>query len=224
MAVWPARGHYIAAHPGHDRYIALAGLRRPPPPPETEPSTPSAPASRFTTEEPGKPDVGAVRLHVLEAGKVALPDGRLAISDAFINDHPLVVPDLARGEHSVEILVAQSQDDERIAAARVRLGTEAIASWRLVGVFAVDSGNGAFFDPAIAPQRMIQQFNERLLTALEASARPTYSIASIQWEGRTFVAFSTGFGDGRYPVFLGSSSVGAPMIVLVDSEILPWPN
>lgn len=39
----------------------------------------------------------------------------------------------------------------------------------------------------------------------------------------TLLAFSTGFGDGRYPVYVGSSSGGTAAAVLVDFEILPWP-
>jgi hypothetical protein len=30
-------------------------------------------------------------------------------------------------------------------------------------------------------------------------------------------------GDGRYPVYVGFSTAGRPVTVLVDCEILPWP-
>jgi hypothetical protein len=112
--------------------------------PDTEPAAPSAAAARFTTEEPGNPDVGLVRLHVRETGKVSLPDGRLAVSDAFINDVPLIVSELPGAEYTVEILVAQSPDDERVAAARIRLRSEPVVTWRVAGGIAVDSGNAAF--------------------------------------------------------------------------------
>jgi hypothetical protein len=29
-------------------------------------------------------------------------------------------------------------------------------------------------------------------------------------------------GDGTYPVYVGSSSTGSPVTVVVDCEILPW--
>lgn len=100
-------------------------------------SEPSAPAARFASEEPGDPNVGTVRLEVREAGKVSLPNGQLAVSDAFINDYPVVVSELPRGDYSVELLVAKSRLDERVAAARVRIRNESIASWRRVGSIVV---------------------------------------------------------------------------------------
>ena len=194
---------------------------------EGEPSAPSPAAARFSAEEPGHPDAGTVRLHVREAGKVSLPDGRLAVSDAFINDVPLIVSELPGAEYTVEILVAQSPDDERVAAARIRLGSEPVVNWRVAGGIAVDSGTAAFFDPrlsaTITPAN-VERFNDGLLDALKKSTRATYSTAAISWEGLTFVAFSIGFGDGRYPVFVGSSAAGLPVVILVDCDILPWPQ
>jgi hypothetical protein len=196
------------------------------PPPSSEPSTPSAAAARFADEGAGSPEVGAARLEVHQAGKVSLPNGQLAVSDAFIHD-PLVVSDLPAGEYAIELLIAKSRSDERVAAARVQLRNESAATWRRVGFIAIDSGTAAFYDPRISSSitpSNVERFNDTVLKALEESTRPTYSTAAISWEGITFVAFSTGFGDGRYPVFLGSSAAGVPLVVLVDCEILPWPQ
>lgn len=190
------------------------------------PVEPSIPAARFASQDAGSPDVGAARLEVRQAGTIALPSGQLAVSDAFINDDPVLVPDLPAGEHSVELLVAGTERDERVAAARVRLRDEPVADWRGVGSIAIDSGNAAFFDPrlssSIRSPDVIERFNESLLAALEKSARSTYSTAAVPWNGMTYVAFSSGFGDGTYPVFLGSSGSGSPVAVLVDFDILPW--
>lgn len=190
------------------------------------PVAPSAPAARFASQDAGGPDVGAARLEVRQAGTVALPSGQLAVSDAFINDDPVLIPDLQAGDFSVELLVAGAGGDERVAAARVRVRDEPVAGWRGVGSIAIDSGTAAFFDPrlssSIQSPDVIERFNESLLAALETSARPTYSIAAVPWNGMTFVAFSSGFGDGTYPVFLGSSDSGRPAVVLVDFDILPW--
>jgi hypothetical protein len=189
-------------------------------------AAPSAPAARFASQDAGSPDVGAARLEVRQAGTVALPNGRLAVSDAFINDYPVLVPDLPAGEFSVELLVAGADGDERVAAARLRVREEPVASWRSAGLIAIDSGNAAFFDPRLSSSirslDAIERFNASLLAALEKSARPTYSIAVIPWNGMRFIAFSSGFGDGTYPVFLGSTDSDLPAAVVVDFEILPW--
>jgi hypothetical protein len=189
-------------------------------------SAPSAAVARFAGEEPGSPGVGAARLDVRKAGEVSLPDGQLAVSDAFVNDYPIVVSDLPPGNHVVELLVAASGVDQRVAATRVRVGADPVATWRRVGSIAVDSGTGAFFDPRISSSitaSSVGRFNDSLLSALDASYRPTYAIAAITWEDMRFVGFSTGFGDGTYPVYLGSSLAGLPVTVLVDCGILPWP-
>jgi Protein of unknown function (DUF4241) len=191
----------------------------------SEPSAPSAAVVRFVGEEAGHPDVGAARLEVRQAGKISLPDGQLAVSDAFINDYPLIVAELLSGDYSVELLVAATRLDARVAAARIRVRNESVASWRRLGGIAIDSGTGAFFNPRISSTitpSNVDRFNDGLLNA--ASERPTYSIVATPWQGMTFVAFSTGFGDGRYPVYVGSSVAGLAVDTLVDCEILPWPQ
>src|SRR5688572_24293223 len=189
------------------------------------PAAPSAAVARFASEEAANPDVGAARLEVRRGGEVSIPRDQLAVSDAFINDHPILVSKLSPGDYLVELLVAKSGVDERVAAVRVRVRNDQVATWHRVGIIAIDSGTGAFFDPRISSSitpAHVERFNERLLSALAASYRPTYSIAPISWEEMRFVAFSTGFGDGTYPVYLGSSVAGLPVTVLVDCEILPW--
>lgn len=129
--------------------------------------------------------MGAARLQVREAGKVSLPNGQLAVSDAFINDYPVIVSELPRGDYSVELLVAESRLDSRVAAARVQVRRESVAGWRRVGFIAIDSATGALFDPRISASitpSNVEHFNRTLLTALETSSRTTYSIAAISWE------------------------------------------
>ena len=57
-----------------------------------------------------------------------------------------------------------------------------------------------------------------MLKALEESYRHTYSVANLAWHGTAYIAFSTGMGDGTYPVYVGSSSTGSPVTVVVDCE------
>ena len=214
------------------RWIALAAtgmvaLACSPKPsaPEVETSSPTAAVARFASSPEGTPDGGAAALEVKSAGKVMLRDGRLAVSDAFINDAPVVASDLPQGEFTVELLVAKSRTDSRIAAARVVLGNDSIAAWRRIGVIPIDSGTGAFFDPRMFSGHGpadVETFNGQLLELLKPSNAQPYSSAMMTWRNGTLVAFSTGFGDGTYPVYLGSSSAGRPVGVVVDFEVLPW--
>jgi hypothetical protein len=188
-------------------------------------AAPSGPVSRFIDTAAGG-ETGDARLVVRTGGRVSLPHGQLALADAFINDSPLQVSALPPGDYVVELLVAVTDDDERVAAARIRVRDDAIARWTPAGAISIDSGTGAFFDPRIPSHitpATVERFTDTLATALQASERPTYSAAAIVWEQAGLVAFSTGFGDGRYPVFVGFSTAGRPVTVLVDCEILPWP-
>lgn len=195
------------------------------PPPEGETASPSAAVARFTAAAEGAPDAGAARLEIKPAGKVAFPDGRLAVSDAFINDAPVIASRLPAGEAIVELLVAASRTDERVAAARAVVGREPIAGWRRIGVIAIDSGTAAFFDPRMFAAHTpadVERFNDQLLALLNPPKTQPYASAVMTWQKRTMIAFSTGFGDGTYPVYVGASSAGHPMAVVVDCDVLPW--
>jgi hypothetical protein len=170
--------------------------------------------------------VGIAALRVQEAGSLQLPYGRVAVADALVSDQPLLVADLPAGDHKVTLLVAATPTDARVAAARLLLSGEAVVRWKTAGAIAVDSGNGAFFDPRLAAgvgPLAGPRLTADLLSGLKASYRPTYSTAVVGSGDAKMVAFSTGFGDGAYPVYVGLSEAGRRVVVLIDCEVLPWP-
>ena len=195
------------------------------PAPDADASSPSAAVTRFVAAAEGTPDAGAAKLAVKPAGRIVFPDGRLGVSDAFINDAPVIASRLPAGESTVELLVATSRTDERVAAARVLVGSDPVASWRRIGAIPIDSGTGAFFDPQMFSAHTpadVERFNDQLLALLNPPKTQPYASAVMTWQKRTMIAFSTGFGDGTYPVFVGSSTAGQPVVVVVDCEVLPW--
>ena len=187
---------------------------------------PAAPIQKFADQSAGSPGVGAAALRVQEAGSLKISDGRLAVADALVNDQPLVVADLPAGEHRVHVLVATTPADARIAAARIVLSGDTVVRWKTAGSIPVDSGNGAFFNPRLTAGLGVldgTRLTADLLAGLKASYRPTYSTAVVSSGDAKMVAFSTGFGDGAYPVYVGLSAAGGRVMVLIDCEILPWP-
>jgi hypothetical protein len=180
----------------------------------------------FAGQNAGAPGVGSARLDVRQAGALSLPQGRLAVSDAFINDSPLVIAEMPSGPHAVELLIASTANDSRVAAARLGVTDERVAHWMRAGSIPVDAGTVAFFDPRISASITpsdVEQFTTLLADGLAASERPTYAVTAMSWKGMPLVAFSIGFGDGAYPVYVGRNSAGRVVMVLVDAEILPWP-
>lgn len=189
---------------------------------EQAPPDPATVFSWFATDRGEAP--GGSRLRVQIVGNLTLQTAQMGVADAFVNDEPVLLPDVPPGTYAVEALVSDIDGDERVAAMRVMLSAESPASWDEVGAIAVDSGTAAVFEPslpsAVTPLT-VESFNETLLKALESTYRHTWSHASLSWEGRTMVAVSSGLGDGSYPVFLGTTASRQPAAVLIDFLVLP---
>lgn len=185
-------------------------------------SDPAATNSLFSSPAAINTTFGNAELRVQQIGLIELNSGQLAVSDAFINDAPLRVGPVPTGAAPVEVLLASFGADSRVAAARVRFFESVPDQWRHVGAVPIDSGTGALFDASLQlATASTNTFVESLSAALDATYRPTWSHAALTWQGTHFIAFSTGFGDGTYPVFMGTSATGEILTILVDCELVP---
>jgi hypothetical protein len=231
-----------------DRAPELSASGQTPGPTLPPPLTPLEVSGAF--EDPGElvTSWGPVTLRVERPAELVLPSGQIAAADAFFVDGDSVLATLPSGRYPVELLVARSDDgDERIAAARVVApGTQTgsgltwepalfpgqdpstLAPGEFFG-YGVDSGTGSFFGPeagalASGPEEY-EAFADQLLDLLDDHQRLTWSWAELVLDeatGANVVAFSSGFGDGAYPSFVGRHDSRA-VAFMTDFLILDTP-
>jgi len=107
-----------------------------------------------------------------------------------------------------------------------------LGSTQLFG-YGVDAGTGSFMDATVARQLealfdadRFQAHYDALLAAMDPTYRPTRSWADYLVNpalGQNLVCFSSGWGDGLYPSFVGRDSSGEVTGVITDFFALPRP-
>jgi uncharacterized protein DUF4241 len=196
--------------------------------------------TRFVLDTSGfMSDVGdTVIVEQLPAGTLRMPSGRLIAADpAWIHaDAQPFTATVAPGEYPVLLSLVRWADNprhQRVAAAKLAIRGEPAASWELALLpgqdlrilgdgaffgFGVDAGMGCFFDATAAPAM--------------ARHSPTFVLGddttgelSDPEAGANLIAFSSGWGDGAYPTWIGRTTSGdiacfiADMLVLGDNAV-----
>jgi hypothetical protein len=192
---------------------------------------------------------GGGTVHHHAVGNVVLPSGRLVAYDPTHWDlepqQPFAQP-VAPGAHPVELRVVQPADgDARTLCAVIQFGAGEPERWEqalLAGehsaqlrageafAYPVDSGTGCFCDPRAASEllKMVDEWtdDDRAALALHQAMAETY-VDTWEWANMTLeggvnvVAFSTGVGDGAYPVWLGyRAGSSLPVVALNDFGLL----
>ena len=179
---------------------------------------------------------GALEAHeAVEIGQLPIPDGKLLACEPFqIHDprpYTIAVP---QGTYPVFISIAASPKtpDQRIAFAWVRLREGVPARWELARTrsgeevsVGVDSGI-AGFTSASAAKTLIDTYrkpgldyseplSDAILKAMDKTWRDTRGWAMLAHGEATLAAFSSGFGDGTYPVYRAVDSRGRRLAVAI---------
>jgi len=181
----------------------------------------------------GQGDVFEVRAP-RSVGRLRLETGRIVAADPVTVDlqgeqaaAPYTVT-LAPGEYAVETarLRSTGRETDVVAAARVRVSDEAVATWelalrpgqdeRLLGAseffgFVVDSGTAAFMDASAVSA----------LAAYQDAEDAEAAEATIPGDGvAELLTFPSGKGDGSYPVWIGRDAAGDVACLVADMRLL----
>ncbi len=189
---------------------------------------PAPPADVVAQNDPVDP-TGVVAITPVGVGDLVLPSDRLLAADLFamaVDTAGIPAVDLggATGRVPVCLHVARLEPaDERVAFLHVKLSDEPVVRWaeQRVG-FGVDGGTGGIGTPEAvraAPADI------DYLAALEAHDVPTWSWTNITTDpasGANVIGFSTGYGDGGYPVYAGLAQDGSVASVVIDLFVVPW--
>lgn len=182
-------------------------------------------------------DLGRGQLECRIIGELALPTGRIVACD------PVVEPDLPPfaiavppGAWPVGVTIARVPDDERIAAAWIRVSPSLPIRWetaQLVGrpprespAYGVDSGTGGFVSAeGAAPfaAYLVDDAIEAFQARMEAEYVPTREWALFPipgTDGLNVAAFTSGVGDGAYVSYWGYDADGAIACLLTDFRLM----
>lgn len=178
---------------------------------------------------------------VVDAGTVRMPSGRLIATDpGWIDDtvEPFETT-VEPGDYRVELGVLRFEDDPdhvRVTAARLVVSPDPAVSWelallpgqdpRLLGEdqfygFGVDTGTDCFFDAAArtAFEKIldIELDEEGLIDDVMGTKT---AVVPDPESGATLVAYSSGWGDGSYPTWIGRTASGEVACFVSDMLIL----
>ncbi|WP_430378213.1 DUF4241 domain-containing protein [Streptomyces sp. B1-3] len=185
----------------------------------------------------------------LPTGQVVASDPFVYLGSGDIAPFTVSVPP---GRYRVEAAVATlSRPDEppadrphlRVAAARLVIRTEPTTTWELAlrpdqdpaelgddefYGYGVDAGTGCFYDAAAEeafPEVQEDEDEGPLWDAFENSDwSPGPHLVTSASTGHTLVAFTSGWGDGFYPTWIGRSASGEVTCFLTDFFVAPDPS
>ncbi|OOC02598.1 hypothetical protein B0293_31050 [Amycolatopsis azurea DSM 43854] len=181
-------------------------------------------------------EISVVESHT--AGMLRMPTGQVmagAPDDYFLGQREPYTVSVPPGSYEFVLRVAHGANmDPRVAAAGFVIRKERVASWELAVVpgedprllrdseaycFGVDGGTACFADASVtewiaslwrddeAPPRQTQVAGVRM------------SDAEDQESGANVIAFSSGWGDGCYPVWIGRTDGGSVACFVADMRL-----
>ncbi len=186
-------------------------------------------------------ELGPGRLECRIIGELKLPSGRIVACDPVVEpDLPAFARAVPPGAWPVGVTIARLPDDERIAAAWIRISDDAPIRWepaQLAGrphrespAYGVDSGTGGFVSAEGAAPLAAQLGDdsiEEFQARMEAEYVPTREWAVVPipgTDGLNVAAFSSGLGDGAYVSYWGYDAGGEITCLLTDFRLMGRPE
>jgi hypothetical protein len=167
------------------------------------------------------------------AEKVGLPSGRIVVGEYLLEERPLRVR--ARpGRYAVHATLARYEKErsDSVALATLVLSNRPTSRWEQASAIAVDGGTAVITSAEAAAairaafdrsQERWERLSEEMFDSLTAH---DYQVTEFALgRGLNLAQFSSGLGDGRYPVFVGFDAEGRPTRVVIDFLLLrlDWP-
>ncbi|MBB6488309.1 DUF4241 domain-containing protein [Rhizobium lusitanum] len=190
----------------------------------------------------GDADLAARSIKVLRIGKVELTSGRIVASDPLVGpDRAPLARTVSPGDYPVTLYQAFG----RIAAASLRFAEGKPTRWELAVIpgqdinslkgdeffgYPVDAGLGCYMDAdtyAMIREREkqvqteksssdINYYDDVLASELEPNNNDYALHRPISGKRGNVAVFSSGWGDGFYPVFWGLDASGRPLVLFTD--------
>ncbi len=173
--------------------------------------------------------------------KIVITSGTIATCDPFVDTNPEPYTfQFPTGEFPVELAIAKFEsDDERVVYARIVFSDQAAATYEMAALegqdlasltereyfgYGVDAGTGCFMDASIASiydEKMAENeaLYDDLFDEMDKSYQHTRSWLSFKPSDdrpENIICFSSGWGDGMYPSFIGKDAKGDVVSLVTD--------
>lgn len=172
-----------------------------------------------------------------EIGPLLIKEGLIIACDPFLyNDDPPFTTQFPIGSFPVDLAVAQINDDERVAFARISFSGNKPVSWTMAVIegqdlstlteeqifgYGVDAGTGAFLD--VSGGRELQSYLSAdsnnfqvLIDAMEVNYKDTWDWLIWEQGGSNVAMFKSGWGDGAYASYIGYDENGQICRLVTD--------
>jgi hypothetical protein len=215
--------------------------------PPWHPSAPLRPEGLEAAFQPGRrwtvPHWNrTVVTELADGGTVRFPTGQVVVADpALLYDVKPFTATIPPGDHRLELSILRFEDEPehvRVVAAKLVVTREPVVSWEhavtaeqdtlLLGDgeyygFGVDGGQGCFVDAVACPalDEIIAESDE-VIEQLCTTDGPRTAVLTEPESGATLVAFSSGMGDGAYPVWVGRGASGEVACFVADMLLLRY--
>ncbi len=181
------------------------------------------------------------KLYSHEIGNLKIVEGKIIACDPFLynNDLPFATI-FSTGSFPVELAIAQIDDDERVAFARIKFSNETPFSWTIAACegqdisklnndeifgYGVDAGTGAFMDTSGAKEFMnflTEQENNFQILIDEMGKNYKHTWDWLMWERNNIniAMFKSGWGDGFYATYIGHDKTGSICRLVTDFAVI----
>ncbi len=174
-------------------------------------------------------------------GKLKVESGKIIACDPIVTrDAEPFTQIFPEGEFPVDLAIAHTRNDERVAFSRILFSVTPVFKWEFalqrgqqqipladtsIYCYGVDAGTGIFIDSVanIALKKKDEKdFKYIFLTKAEENGYRRGYMHSF--EEHNLATFSTGYGDGCYATYIGTDSAGNVCQLLTDFQLILWWN
>jgi Protein of unknown function (DUF4241) len=168
--------------------------------------------------------------HDILPGSLELPSGRVVVTE-LLDSKPLDLRVKPGRYPAYATLVTYEGKFESVALATLVLSHAPTVRWRRIGAVAVDGGSTSFYSAESAELmgRELDAADPRnvFYRIFDSRAAHDYFVTEFALSPKlNVIEFSSGNGDGGYPILAGYDAAGRPTRIVVDFYLLhlDWPG
>lgn len=174
----------------------------------------------------------------LDIGKIKIESGKLIACDPIVmHDASPFTQKFPIGAFHVQLAMAKTHNDERVAFSRIIFSDKTITKWEFAlqkgqkpiplkdtsfYCYGVDAGTGIFIDSIANKSFNAKDHSEWENVFITKAEKNGYKGFIHDFDGHNLATFSTGYGDGCYATYIGFDSEGNVCQILTDFGLVEW--